>query len=447
MPLDEAYISAMIDERPDTGLYRVRRTMFTDPEIFDFEMKHIFESNWVYVAHESQVPKPNDFLTTKIGRQPIILTRLSSGKLSAVLNTCSHRGAMLTTKKAGNAGLFVCPFHAWGFRNDGKLLGCGDIAAAGYGPGFDKNNMNLKSVPRVESYRGCIFASLSDNVQSLPEYLGAVTTFLDLIVDQDPDGKIEIVPGPQSYTFKGNWKLQAENGVDGYHIGPIHGNYVKTGQNRHALAGANARVKPMDVSKFSDFPGGYYAFENGHVVLWNQSPNPEIRASWPLNDVYKQKFGEERAYWMNSCWRNLFIYPNVFIMDQMSTQIRVIQPISVDRTEVKTLCFAPASDTPALRTQRIRQYEDFFNAAGMATPDDLAAFNASQEGFSATNVEWSDISRGAQHLAEGADERADRLGFTPKYHGLKLEDEGIYLNQHHQWRDLMIQGLRSQQEN
>ena len=446
MTFNEEAIAELINEQPEKGLYRVHRSMFTDAQLFDLEIRYIFESNWVYLAHESQLPKPNDFLTTYIGRQPVIVNRLASGELGGVLNSCAHRGAILESAKGGNKSKFVCPFHSWTYREDGRLLGCGDTVQAGYGPGFNKSEMNLKPIARVESYRGFIFGSLSADVQSLSDYLGAAKTFLDLIVDQDPEGKIEIVPGPQSYIYDGNWKLQAENGVDGYHVGTIHGNYIQTGQNRQKIAGENSRIKPMDVSRFADFPGGYYAFENGHVVLWNQSPNPETRPSWSRNESFQEKFGSDRAWWMNNCWRNLFLYPNVFVMDQMSTQIRVIRPISVDRTEIRTLCFAPSSDTPAQRTQRIRQYEDFFNASGMATPDDLAAFNASQAGFRASNLEWSDISRGALNIVAAGDERAAKLGFKPKYYGTKLEDEGIYLNQHHQWRDLMVQGIRNEKQ-
>ena len=59
------------------------------------------------------------------------------------------------------------------------------------------------------------------------------------------------------------------------------------------------------------------------------------------------------------------IYPNMFLMDQMGTQIRMFRPISVDKTEVTIYCFAPVSEAPVERAKRIRQYEDFFNASGM----------------------------------------------------------------------------------
>lgn len=441
MPITQGDIASLIDERPAQGVFRVHRSMFTDPALFELEMQHIYEAGWIYLAHESQLPNPHDFLTTSIGRQPVLLNRSADGKLGGFINSCRHRGALLESSRCGNKRQFLCPFHGWSYGADGRLQGCGDLAKAGYGAGFQKSELGLLPIAKVASYRGFIFGSLSAAVPALGDYLGAARTFLDLVVDQDPQGEIEVVPGPQAYTYNGNWKLQSENGVDGYHIGVIHGNYILTAKNRQRLQGENARVKPMDVSQFAAFPGGYYAFENGHVVLWNESPNPEVKPAFARREDYAARFGAERAWWMSHCWRNLFLFPNVFIMDQMSTQIRLIRPLAVDKTEVRTVCFAPKHEAAAQRTQRIRQYEDFFNAAGMATPDDLAAFNASQSGFQARSVEWSDLSRGAVNLVRGADLRAKALGFEPQWCGTQLEDEGIYLNQHRRWREMLLAGL------
>ncbi|MDB5425257.1 MAG: benzene 1,2-dioxygenase [Phenylobacterium sp.] len=434
-------LGGLIDERPDEGVFRVHRRMFTDEQIFELEMKHIFEGNWVYVAHESQVPKPNDFMTTYIGRQPIILTRSRDGELAALLNTCAHRGASVELGKCGNKKLFVCPFHGWSYENTGKIISCGESETAGYGPGFDKANHDLRRVPRLASYRGFIFGSLSAEVPELEDYLGAAKTFIDLIVDQDPKGEIEVLPGVHSYTYDGNWKLQAENGVDGYHVNMIHGNYVQTTSNRQRIAAGREVVEAVDVGNFARYSGGYYAFENGHVVLWNESPNPEVRPAYAARARHVERFGEDRAKWMTDCWRNLFLYPNLFLMDQMSSQIRMFRPLAVDKTLVTAVCFAPRNEAPELRAKRLRQYEDFFNATGMATPDDLAAFNATQRGYEARNSEWSDVSRGARNLIQGTDERARRLGFTPQYGGTQLQDEGIYLNQHHKWLSLLSEGL------
>ena len=83
--------------------------------------------------------------------------------------------------------------------------------------------------------------------------------------------------------------------------------------------------------------------------------------------------------------RNLCLYPNVYLMDQFSSQIRMYRPISVDKTEVTIYCIAPKGESDAARAHRIRQYEDFFNASGMATPDDLEEFRSCQIGYGAGN--------------------------------------------------------------
>ncbi len=107
-------------EDGDAGVYRANRRIFTDEDIFELEMKHIFEGNWVYLAHETQVPNPGDYFTTYIGRQPVVITRDRGGKLNCLINACSHRGAMLCRRKTDNRTTLTCPFHGWTFRNDGS---------------------------------------------------------------------------------------------------------------------------------------------------------------------------------------------------------------------------------------------------------------------------------------------------------------------------------------
>ena len=81
---------AVIDDR-EAGIYRANRRIFTDEDIFELEMKHIFEGNWIYLAHESQVPNPGDYFTTYIGRQPVMITRDKNGELHCLINACAHR--------------------------------------------------------------------------------------------------------------------------------------------------------------------------------------------------------------------------------------------------------------------------------------------------------------------------------------------------------------------
>lgn len=93
MTLRPEYLHSLLEDDPAQGLYRCKREMFTDPRLFDLEMQHIFEGNWLYLAHESQIPNINDFYTTTMGRQSIFIARNKDGVLNAFLNACSHRGA------------------------------------------------------------------------------------------------------------------------------------------------------------------------------------------------------------------------------------------------------------------------------------------------------------------------------------------------------------------
>src|SRR5208282_1984782 len=238
---------------------------------------------------------------------------------------------------------------------------------------FDKEGSHdLTKVARFESYRGFLFGSLNPDVVPLVEHLGEAAKIVDLIVDQSPEG-LEVLRGASTYVYDGNWKLQTENGADGYHVSSVHWNYVAT-TSRRKQAEKPDDIRAMDVGGWDKQRGGFYSFENGHLLLWSNWAHPEDRPNWEQREELAAKFGQARADWMVRRLRNLCLYPNVYLMDQMSSQIRQYRPIAVDKTEVTIYCIAPKGESAEARARRIRQYEDFFNASGMATPDDLEEF-------------------------------------------------------------------------
>ena len=433
-------LEGMLEENHEQGKYRYKRSMFTDEALFDLEMRHIFEGNWVYLAHESQLAANNDYYSTYIGRQPIFIARNKQGELNAFLNACSHRGAQVCRYKQGNKSTFTCPFHGWTFSNSGKLLKVKDPDGAGYPEQFNcEGSHDLQRVARFESYKGFLFGSLNADVLPLQEHLSDACKIIDMITDQAPDG-LEVLKGSSTYVYEGNWKIQAENGADGYHVSAVHWNYVAT-TNRRKSGQSKNETKAMDASSWSKQAGGFYAFQHGHLLLWTAWANPENRPVFRRYPEFIEKYGKERADWMVAYLRNLCIYPNVYLMDQFGSQIRVWRPLSVNRTEVTIYCIGPKNEDPVERSHRIRQYEDFFNASGMATPDDLEEFRACQSGYSAGAMEWNDVSRGAAHWIAGPDETAQRLGLNPVMSGLKTEDEGLYTVQHRYWVEAMQQAL------
>jgi benzoate/toluate 1,2-dioxygenase alpha subunit len=443
--LREVLESAVIDDH-DAGIYRVDRRIFTDEDIFELEMQHIFEGNWVYLAHESQVPNPGDYFTTYIGRQPVVITRGKGGELNCLVNACAHRGAMLCRRKTDNRMTLTCPFHGWTFRNDGALLKVKDPEGAGYPETFGVNGSHdLTKVARFDSYRGFLFGSLNTDVLPLDEHLGDTTKVIDMLVDQSPEG-LEVLRGSSTYTFDGNWKVQAENGADGYHVSVTHWNYAATTSRRGTGESKNS-TKAMDAGGWGKSGGGYWSYPNGHLCLWTWAANPQDRPLWDRMDELKKEFGDAKGEFMVKGSRNLCLYPNVYLMDQFSTQIRHLRPIAPDKTEVTIWCIAPKGESAQARARRIRQYEDFFNASGMATPDDLEEFRSCQLTFRATAARWNDLSRGAQHWLTGPDEVAKSLGMNGVISaGMRTEDEGLYPVQHGYWRRKMLAALDRERE-
>ena len=430
-------LSRALENRPSEGIVRVNREIFTDQEIFDLEMKYIFEGNWIFLAHESQIPEVGDYFTTNIGRQPVVITRGKDGELNCLINACSHRGAMLCRKKVDNRTTITCPFHGWTFSNDGTLLKVKDEKDGGYPENFNTDGShNMRRVPKFESYRGFLFGSLNDDVVSLEEHLGDARVIMDMLIDQSPDG-LEVLKGTSTYTFDGNWKLQAENGADGYHVSSTHWNYAAT-TSRRSTGESKNETKAMDAGKWGEQGGGYFSFPNGHLVLWTDWANPEDRPMYDRLDQLKELHGEERGNFMVGASRNLCLYPNVYIMDQFSTQIRRLEPVSVDKTEVSIWCIAPKGESDKSRATRIRQYEDFFNATGMATPDDLEEFRSCQKTYQASSFPWNDMTRGLHQQVEGLNDKARELGLTSVLSsGARTEDEGLYPIQHAYWENVM----------
>ena len=274
---------------------------------------------------------------------------------------------MICRRKTDNRMTLTCPFHGWTFRNDGTLLKVKDPDGAGYPATFDVDGShNMTKVARFDSYRGFLFGSINDDVLPLDEHLGDTTKVIDMLVDQSPDG-LEVLRGSSTYTYDGNWKVQAENGADGYHVTATHWNYAAT-TSRRGTGESKNDTKALDAGGWGKSGGGYWSYPHGHLCLWTWAANPQDRPLWDKLDELKASFGDAKGEFMVKGSRNLCLYPNVYVMDQFSTQIRHFRPIAPDKTEVTIYCIAPKGESDSARTHRIRQYEDFFNASGHGHP-------------------------------------------------------------------------------
>ncbi len=441
------FVEGCLNFRPEEGTYQIARAIFTDEALFDLEMALIFEKQWIFACHESQIAHNHDFITLQVGRQPIIVTRDGKGQLNAMANTCQHRGATLTRVAKGNQSTFTCPFHAWCYKSNGELVKV--KAPNEYDECFDKASRGLPHA-KIESYKGFVFVNLNtESAEPLADFLGDTRLFFDMMVEQSETGELEVLPGQSTYSYDGNWKLQNENGLDGYHVSTVHYNYVSTVQHRQQLNAerSEASSATLDYSKLGagdgDTDDGWFSFKNGHSVLFSDMPNaPDVRPGYDgIMARLNAQYSPARAEWTMHRLRNLNIYPSMFFIDQISSQLRIIRPVAWNKTEITSLCLGVKGESDADRENRIRQFEDFFNVSGMGTPDDLVEFKESQRGFQARVSPWSDISRGHQHWQYGATKNSELLGIKPVITGTEITHEGLYVNQHQQWQNMLLAGL------
>lgn len=433
-------LADLIDDRPDEGVFRVSRAIFTDQRVFEAEMRHLFEGGWIFLGLESQAPEPHDFFTTFAGRVPVMVQRDGEDILRAFVNSCPHKGARLAQLWQGNARLHVCPYHSWSFDSAGRNKAVKWKSAGCYSEAFDRDDHGLAVLPRFENYRGFLFGSLVADVPTLTDYLGEGAKLLDLVADQSDEG-MELVPGQVTFTYEANWKLQLENCSDAYHFTSAHPSYIRVLERRQKELSEDVVASVWENSDYwkedtQGVGGGSFSFANGHVLNWGVfGVTPAI----PLYERAAQlaeRHGEGKRDWMFNM-RNLTIFPNLQIAENASSQLRVIRPLAPGLTEMRTWCIAPKGESSAARRQRIRQYEDFFNPTGMATPDDTVSYENCQIGFAAAVEPWlQGYARGMTASVVGGNRFADRIDLFPERSVLadsQLCDETLYHSYYRAW--------------
>jgi phenylpropionate dioxygenase-like ring-hydroxylating dioxygenase large terminal subunit len=210
--------------RLDEGL--IARAAFFDPDVYRAELERVFARCWLFVGHESQIPKPGDFVTNYTGEDPVILCRDGKGKVRVFLNSCRHRGMKICRTDRGNMRSFTCSFHGWTYDTDGRLIGV-PFRNQAYGKALDVSRWRLAEPDRVESYGGLVFARWKAGELSLNDYLGDLRWYLDVLLERTL-GQLEFLPGVQRYRLNANWKIAGENFAgDAYHLPYSHGSLFR----------------------------------------------------------------------------------------------------------------------------------------------------------------------------------------------------------------------------
>ena len=385
---------------------RVHRRVYTDPDIFDLEMDRIFGRIWVFVGHESQVPEPGDWIRGRMGTRQVIVTRDADGKLNVLDNRCAHRGMQVCLKESGHSRTLVCPYHGWAFRHDGALAGV--PAPRGYAKSADLTDpaFALKSAPRVESYRGFIFASMAEDGPGLPDFLGDIAAALDNVADRSPEGEVEFAGGVVRQEFAGNWKMHMENACDLLHPGFVHASAVDASRD-HIAAAPPGSATQQAIQMFTgngisleEWDAlGVYGFENGHCYMDGfyrdgmLDPGMADPSFVRYREIMVDRYGEERTREIlgRDTFNNL-IYPNISINTRFQ-QFRVIQPIAVDRTHIHSYSLRLKGAPEEMFKISVRFVSTANSPSSPISSDDFAIFESVQSALANGDREWVDFSR------------------------------------------------------
>jgi len=186
---------------------------FVSPEIFADELQKIFASNWLLVGHQSQLAEAGDYFLAQVAGESLIVTKDQRSTIRAFYNVCRHRGARLCEEQQGHAAAIQCPYHAWTYALDGRLLGAPHMDET---PGFNKSGYPLKPT-RLGLWEGFIFLNLSDASVSLEKWfepLGKKFSAWNLATLRSAK-RID-------YEVQANWKLIFQNYAECYHCLGVH---------------------------------------------------------------------------------------------------------------------------------------------------------------------------------------------------------------------------------
>jgi p-cumate 2,3-dioxygenase subunit alpha len=393
---DQPYV---VDDRERMS-FTLDREVFVSPDVLERERRAVFDKCWVYVGHGSEVAAPGDFRTRDVADRPILFCRDREGTVRAFLNSCRHRGALTCTKREGNARLFQCMYHGWVYDTQGRLKTVPGEDA--YGPHFDKDKLGLVAVPRLAQYRDFWFLSFDPAVEELETYLAGAKDYLDLITEQSPSGRMQVISGTQEYEIAANWKLLVENSVDDYHLPTAHLTWLNYMKN------SGVDMKPRETGLLLPTKGAGKDLGNGHLATDNPNYRGRPVAGWmpiygedakpdmaALREELVARLGQARATRVADTNRNLVIFPNLVVNDGSSVTIRTFFPTDAGHMKVTAWALGPVEESAEQRARRLDSFLTFYGPGGFATPDDVAALELVQRGLGAwREVRWSDSSRG-----------------------------------------------------
>lgn len=406
--------------------------IYTSAEVFDDEMEKIFGKCWLLVGHESQIPQKGDFVVSKMGNDSVIVSRHRDDTVHVLLNQCRHRGVKLLRTDYGSKPAFICSYHGWCYGTDGKLLGMPHVSH--HRDCFKKSEWGLVAVPKVEIYRGLIFANWDESAEPLADYLAESMWYLDAFFDRSPAGSEFI--GLQKWVLKANWKWGAEqHASDFYHAQVSHVSYTdvffpEASTNRLIQFGP------------PEYGLQYSSPERGHGGGWLTIPHEillhrgiktmtdDVVDYWEETGFPKtaERLGDTRSNKMTVFHMNIFPHMS---LNRGQGYLRLWQPISPTETEVWSFVFVDADLPEELKASYLTAKANIFSAAGGLEQDDAENTTACQMGVTGTKASKTKLNIMMGDVKEPPEDFEGPGLISDEYSEVALR--GFY----HRWASLM----------
>lgn len=387
------------------------RSIFWDPDIYQEELKQIFNRCWLFLGHESQIPDAGDFLRTYMGEDDVIVVRGEDQEVRAFLNACSHRGNKVCQAEWGKTKAFTCSYHGWAFDTSGKLAAV-PLEEVIY-DNLDRSKLGLVPVARVQTYKGMIFGTFAEQGPDLLEYLGDAAYYLDVVLDASPEG-MELIGSPFRVEITGNWKLPVENAIgDGYHVAWAHAGAMRVvgsiGQGRsESVLGIGkdnggldssgqiqVTLPPHTILSTLDGQSGYALYDNpGPCIEFTEQKRPSV----------VDRLGEVRGNQLYGSETHMGIFPNLQIIQGLNL-LRVIHPKGPGSFEVATYAMADKSAPDEVKEIIVKHVGQTFGTAGLLEGDDgdfTEAITHSADGYATRQMKgWLGMGKGRKIDWEG----------------------------------------------
>lgn len=417
--------------------HQVHRDAYLDEDVFQLEMERLFSRAWLYVGHESQVPKTGDYVSVTLAQSPVIMLRHSDGSVRVVMNRCAHKGARLVSESSGNVGKMLrCPYHAWTYKLDGSLLAV-PLKNAYENTEFSQCPAagGLSTPGAVESYRGFVFARLSKEGFSLQEYFGDVLQALDNMADRSPEGELQVAGGSIRTVINCNWKMYMENINDTVHPISTH----ESASSSAAKVGEVFKEEdPTALEQLLPFGSGYdfysrmgvETYPNGHSILGTKfSIHTDYSGIPGYEAMMNEAWGEEKAARvLGFNPQNVVFYPSMAAKGSPQI-IRVLRPLAVNRTLLEVWVFQPKGAPREMLDRGLTYSRLVYSPMSVVAHDDVHLFESQQASLKAQGNPWVNLLR--QYDAQEGEQGKGTFD--------DANNEWVIRNQYRAWKQGMTQ--------